>query len=56
MVAAARPAVARAVLADPHMLVLDKATSSVDTRTEARIQEAMLPLMAGRTSLSSPTG
>ncbi len=43
-------AIARAVLADPGILVLDEATSSVDTRTEARIQEALLRLMAGRTS------
>ena len=43
-------AIARAVLADPGILVLDEATSSVDTRTEVHIQEAMLRLMAGRTS------
>ncbi|RLC68128.1 MAG: multidrug ABC transporter ATP-binding protein, partial [Chloroflexi bacterium] len=43
-------AIARAVLADPAILVLDEATSSVDTRTEAQIQEALLRLMAGRTS------
>jgi ATP-binding cassette subfamily B protein len=43
-------AIARAVLADPGILVLDEATSSVDTRTEKRIQEAMLRLMEGRTS------
>jgi ATP-binding cassette subfamily B protein len=43
-------AIARAVLADPGILVLDEATSSVDTRTEAHIQEAMLRLMEGRTS------
>jgi ATP-binding cassette subfamily B protein len=43
-------AIARAVLADPGILVLDEATSSVDTRTEAHIQEALLRLMAGRTS------
>jgi ATP-binding cassette subfamily B protein len=40
-------AIARAVLADPGILILDEATSSVDTRTEARIQEAMLRLMEG---------
>jgi len=43
-------AIARAVLADPGILVLDEATSSVDTRTEKQIQEAMLRLMEGRTS------
>ena len=42
--------IARAFLANRRMLVLDEATSSVDTRTEERIQEAMDRLMAGRTS------
>jgi len=42
--------IARAVLADPDILILDEATSSVDTRTEARIQNALLSLMKGRTS------
>ena len=39
-----------AILADPAILILDEATSSVDTRTEARIQKALLRLMEGRTS------
>jgi ATP-binding cassette subfamily B protein len=42
--------IARAVLADPPMLILDEATSSVDTRTEVLIQQAMDRLMHGRTS------
>ena len=44
-------AIARAVLADPKILILDEATSSVDTRTEMHIQEAMVNLMKNRTSL-----
>lgn len=43
-------AIARAILADPGILILDEATSSIDTRTEVRIQRSLLRLMAGRTS------
>lgn len=43
--------IARAVLADPKILILDEATSSIDTRTEMHIQAAMIALMKGRTSL-----
>lgn len=42
--------IARAVLADPKIMILDEATSSVDTRTEVMIQKAMLRIMEGRTS------
>jgi ATP-binding cassette subfamily B protein len=43
--------IARAVLADPKILILDEATSNVDTRTEMHIQQAMVALMKNRTSL-----
>lgn len=43
--------IARAVIADPKILILDEATSSVDTRTEMHIQQAMVALMKNRTSL-----
>jgi ATP-binding cassette subfamily B protein/subfamily B ATP-binding cassette protein MsbA len=42
---------ARAVLADPRILILDEATSNIDTRTEAIIQNALATLLAGRTSV-----
>ncbi|MDH4136800.1 MAG: ATP-binding cassette domain-containing protein, partial [Anaerolineae bacterium] len=44
---------ARAVLADPRILILDEATSSVDTRTEVLIQQALAKLLKGRTSPSA---
>ena len=44
-------AIGRAVLADPKIIILDEATSSVDTRTEMHIQQAMVALMKNRTSL-----
>jgi len=43
-------AIARAILADPSILILDEATSNVDTRTEKNLQAALLTLMKGRTS------
>jgi ATP-binding cassette subfamily B multidrug efflux pump len=44
-------AIARAVLADPRVLILDEATSNVDPRTEVQLQQALQKLMEGRTSL-----
>lgn len=44
--------IARAILADNPILILDEATSSVDTRTEVRIQKALDNLMRGRIALS----
>ncbi len=41
---------ARALIADPRILILDKATSSIDSQTEDRLQTALAKLLAGRTS------
>src|SRR5262249_36191116 len=46
-----RLALARVILRDPRILILDEATSSLDSRSEALIQQALEPLLAGRTSL-----
>jgi ATP-binding cassette subfamily B protein len=46
-----RLAIARVILKDPHILILDEATSHLDSQNEALIQAALSPLMAGRTSL-----
>lgn len=46
-----RLAIARVLLRDPRLLILDEATSSLDSRSEALIQRALEPLLAGRTSL-----
>ena len=43
-------AIARAAVADPPVMIMDEATSSIDTRTEIKIQKAFLTMMKGRTS------
>jgi len=45
-----RIAIARAILADPRILILDEATSNLDTQSEAYIQESLAKLMQGRTT------
>lgn len=48
-------AIARAAIADPPVLILDEATSSIDTRTERIVQDGMDKLMRGRTTFVMPT-
>ncbi len=51
-----RVTIARAILKDPKIMLLDEATSSVDTETEEKIQQALDKLTEGRTTLSSHIG
>ena len=48
--------IARAILADPQILILDEATSNLDTESEQLIQASLADLFEGRTVASSPTG
>ena len=47
-----RLAIARVILKDPRVLILDEATSSLDTTSERLVQEALRPLMEGRTTIA----
>jgi ATP-binding cassette subfamily B protein len=47
-----RLAIARVILKDPRILILDEATSSLDTTSERLVQEALKPLMQGRTTIA----